>query len=390
MSFEDSLPVYHQLEQTLQAEAYQQLPSDWIVVIADVRNSTNAIEQGRYREVNALGGSTIAAVLNAVKPMAVPYVFGGDGAAFCIPPLILPQVQKALRGCRQFAKETLALDLRIGLIPCTELQRPVAVCKFQTAETLVQYFFAGGGMQEADDKLKQNARYYLDGNGESEADFSGFECRWNEIPSPRQVTCSLLVMARSEVETERFELYRDLIEQMAKRFGDNRRAHPLHLSGLSLSLSPTKLKVERMSKVWRRGIWRRGKAFLSLWLENVLGNYFMRHGITVKDVPWGRYREDLIANSDRLKLDDAYRTVLAADRIPLQELLQWLDQQYRLGRLYYGCHQTHSAIVTCLINQRGLEHIHFVDSAEGGYAMAAKQLKQQMREARTDSSQERG
>jgi len=53
------------------------------------QNSTKAIETGHYREINAVGGSSIAAVINAIKPRRIPYGFGGDGARFCIPPELL-------------------------------------------------------------------------------------------------------------------------------------------------------------------------------------------------------------------------------------------------------------------------------------------------------------
>ena len=62
------------------ARWYQPLAADWCVVITDVEGSTVAIEQGRYKEVNAVGVASIVALTNVIKPLQVPYVFGGDGA----------------------------------------------------------------------------------------------------------------------------------------------------------------------------------------------------------------------------------------------------------------------------------------------------------------------
>ncbi|MBN2605844.1 MAG: DUF3095 family protein, partial [Thiotrichales bacterium] len=53
--------------------------------------------------------------------------------------------------------------------------------------------------------------------------------------------------------------------------------------------------------------------------------------------------------------------------------------QYQAGILFYGCHQTNAAVITCLIEKTGTDHVHFVDAADGGYAMAAKQLKTQIK-----------
>lgn len=48
------------------------------------------------------------------------------------------------------------------------------------------------------------------------------------------------------------------------------------------------------------------------------------------------------------------------------------------GKLNYGIHQSDAALVTCLINQVGVNHLHFVDGADGGYALAATDLKSKL------------
>lgn len=45
---------------------YTDVPEGWLIVITDVEGSTKAIEEGKYREVNLVGASSIAAVHNAV------------------------------------------------------------------------------------------------------------------------------------------------------------------------------------------------------------------------------------------------------------------------------------------------------------------------------------
>ena len=104
VNFEQELVVLTSLEKSFYADVYLQLPEDWWVVVTDVKGSTKAIEAGRYRDINAIGGSTIAAVINAVKPLKVPYVFGGDGASFCIPSNALTDVKKALKGWQATAQ----------------------------------------------------------------------------------------------------------------------------------------------------------------------------------------------------------------------------------------------------------------------------------------------
>lgn len=58
---------------------YVPLPDDWSAVVADVKNSTGAINKGEYKAVNITGVSVITSILNGLKPLSVPYIFGGDG-----------------------------------------------------------------------------------------------------------------------------------------------------------------------------------------------------------------------------------------------------------------------------------------------------------------------
>ncbi|HCS12288.1 MAG: hypothetical protein COS82_11325 [Zetaproteobacteria bacterium CG06_land_8_20_14_3_00_59_53] len=58
----------------------QRLPEGWCVVITDLCDSTGATREGRYKQVNAVGVASIVAMLNAVKPLQIPYAFGGSRA----------------------------------------------------------------------------------------------------------------------------------------------------------------------------------------------------------------------------------------------------------------------------------------------------------------------
>jgi hypothetical protein len=51
----------------------------WAVATTDVRNSTIAIEQGLYRNVNVAGAVSIMALGRVFASLSLPFVFGGDG-----------------------------------------------------------------------------------------------------------------------------------------------------------------------------------------------------------------------------------------------------------------------------------------------------------------------
>jgi hypothetical protein len=71
------LPVIDNFIDVSKPEIYTGLPDDWQVVVTDVKDSTKAIEKGRYKEVNLLGASSIIAMLNLMKSFSLPFVFGG-------------------------------------------------------------------------------------------------------------------------------------------------------------------------------------------------------------------------------------------------------------------------------------------------------------------------
>src|SRR5687768_9034991 len=64
---------------------YVDPPPSWMIVICDIQGSTTAIANGKYKEVNFVGAACIMAMVNALKGISIPYVFGGDGATLLIP-----------------------------------------------------------------------------------------------------------------------------------------------------------------------------------------------------------------------------------------------------------------------------------------------------------------
>ncbi|MDX1353051.1 MAG: DUF3095 domain-containing protein [Thiomicrorhabdus sp.] len=380
--FEQELLVLSQLEESLRPEVYQPLPDDWWIVIADVKGSTQAIEEGRYRDINAIGGSAIAAVLNALKPLKVPYVFGGDGATFCIPPDSLLQVKQALKGCQELANDALKLELRVGLVPVNRLTRPVNVCKYKVSQSLTQYFFIGGGLEQADRLIKESSEFALEQDILADADFSGFSCRWNEVPSQRGVTLSLLVKAK--IAQQEYDLYQQIYQKIHQLLGAVELHHPLNSHGLTLSLNKDKLNLEVVANSQKQGKWSQWLTRQRIRAENLTGKLWMLFKVKNAHGDWGIYKKELIANSDYIKVDDSFRTVLAGDEKSVQALLDWLEEAYQNGQLFYGFHLTDAALITCLVEKTGIEHVHFVDANKGGYALAAKRLKQQIKQSATE------
>ncbi|WP_051168199.1 DUF3095 domain-containing protein [Marinospirillum minutulum] len=376
-NFYQDLPPVNDFKAVLDLDCYQELPSDWWIVITDIKASTTAIEQGRYRDINSLGGCTVAAILNAVKPTAIPYVFGGDGATFCIPSQHLEKVEQALRGCIKLAKESFNLELRAALIPYEAIknQAKVLVARYAKSDSLHQAIFVGGGLSEADRQIKLNTKWHVQlAAGEAKADLTGFECRWNRIVSPQDVTVSLIVQAVCKLTSQQLDLYQQLMQKIHEYFGEDEQIQPLSVDGLELMYGKKYLEAETKARTFSKN----NTFFYNLWdirVQNLLGSIFMKLKLTLGKAKWGRYKEDTLLNSDYRKLDDTFRIVFAAKKAALAKFETWLASQEEAGTLIYGLHISDAAQLTCLISQVGVKHLHFVDGCDGGYALAAKTLK---------------
>ena len=90
------------------------------------------------------------------------------------------------------------------------------------------------------------------------------------------------------------------------------------------------------------------------------------------------YRQELVEHSDFRKFDGMLRMVIDGNDAQAEELQRFLDAQHRAGRLAYGLFKSGAALITCIVQSYNGKHLHFVDGSDGGYAIAASHLKQQL------------
>ena len=88
--------------------------------------------------------------------------------------------------------------------------------------------------------------------------------------------------------------------------------------------------------------------------------------------PTGAFSRHMLQYSDYRKFDDALRMVLDCTPEHVELLRSYLETCR--DDLYYGMHLSDSSLMTCLASG-----IHFIDGNHGGYALAAKQMKEQMK-----------
>lgn len=381
-NFYASLPAFDHFSDLANPTNFTDAPEDWYILITDVVNSTQAIAAGRYKEVNVLGASSIMAVLNAVAPLEIPFVFGGDGATMLVPPTELQRARQALLGIRRIAQDSFGLNLRVGVVPLDAVpaQHSVKVAKLRLTETYGQASFIGGGLTYATELVKTNATYRLDVIQQTaKADLAGLECRWQAIPSPKGHTLSLMVSAMPSGSFTNENLYQDVLGTISDIYGSPDSYHPVALAALKLTLNPQHLQAETKARMpGCRGCDRliyRTKAYV----ETLLGAGLMRFGIKTGGVDWGQYKPNTRAATDYRKIDDALHMVISGSPTQTQQLTDYLEQRFCQNHLVYGLHVSDRALMTCLIMNRRDRHFHLIDGADGGYALAAQQIKAKLR-----------
>ncbi|MEG3879175.1 DUF3095 domain-containing protein [Microcoleus sp. herbarium7] len=386
-NFYSQLPLLDNFRDITEPENFVDVPDDWYILVTDIRGSTKAIEAGRYKEVNLLGACSIVAVLNVAGKTEIPFVFGGDGASLLIGRSLLPAAKIALLAAQQMAKTEFDLDLRVGAVPVKVVvaaNYPVKIAKFKVSENYSQAVFIGGGLTRAAELIKDPVpgniyTFKNNNNGVSPtADFSGLECRWQDIPSKYGEIVTLLVMVREDFGRESHLIYRKVIQKIEYIYGKEDCLNPIVTENLKLTLNSINLVKETLVRASNAN-WLERQMYLSkIQLETALGSLLMNLKVKTEELDWGVYKDIAIAATDYRKFDDMLRMVISGNAWQRSQLTEYLEQNYREGKLVYGLHVADRALMTCLVFERNGQQVHFVDGADGGYALAAKDMKQRM------------
>ena len=384
-TFFHDMPSMPHIRHVTDLNYYLDVPRNWLIALTDVRNSTIAIKNGEYKSVNTCGAATIAAILNSIPNIDVPFVFGGDGATVVVPPHVRQQTADALVAVKSLAKEIFNLELRIGIVPVADVVDAgydVKVGKVHMSENYQQPVFTGGGLAFADALLKsptEGHKYEIIPQGGETADFSGFECRWSKHPASSEEVVSVMVKAMNLNVDSRNRLYEDALVKINEIYGEHRDRHPINLSKMKIALNPKQYDYETgirtTDATWRDSL------VLMFWS---IGGYLKWRFV---NKIWDRYKSTVYHSTDHEKFDDMLRMTISGTQQQRHQLRAYLEEKHQAGDLVFGIHIAKHTLMTCIVFDRFGRQVHFLDADEGGYAMAAVELKAQLK-ASDDTSVE--
>lgn len=347
------------------------IPSNWHVIITDVKNSTAAIGEGMHETINLVATGCIVAVLNIAykENITVPFFFGGDGASFIIPPSILDKSIKSLLLHRENTLANFKLDLRVGHVPVSDIyeqEHALNISKLRTSGLFAIPVLLGDGLTYAERKIKgPDYSFTLFDSINEELDLSGMQCRWDKIQPPKNSfeVVSLLVIAREGIKQTL--AFKKVIDSIDSIYGTVQNRQPISESKLKLKSTFAKIALEM--NVRMGGF--RPFYLIASWIKTSLGYFYF------KTKKGKMYLRSLVEMSDTLVIDGRINTVITGTSNQRELLQNELNKLENDGEIIYGLHVSSESVMSCYVRNLKDKHIHFVDGAEGGYTKAAGMIK---------------
>lgn len=373
--FYTSLSIFRDFTMVMDPTLFQPLPDDWLIGVADVMQSTQAIAENRYKAVNMAGAAVIVAVTNALSGRDFPFVFGGDGASFAVPANAAALARQALAQTSTWVKEDLGLTLRIALVSVAEIRlhgSDVQVARYAPSDNLSIAMFSGGGMAWADAAMKRGEIALEPAPPGAHPDLSGLSCRYEEIPASRGLVLSLVVAPGRQAQAQAF---RGVIEDITRIVEKTPNAsRPVPGQRLRITWPPAGADLE--ARAARRAGESVSARKLKVLLWTLLYFFITHFNVTVGRFMPAKYQREVIENSDFRKFDDSLRMVLDCTPALADEIEQHLRESAARGIVRFGTHRQEAAMMTCFTpSPSSANHVHFIDGALGGYAMAAAAMK---------------
>ncbi len=340
---------------------YRPLPSDWIVGVADVVQSTAAVAEGRYKAVNIVGAAVIAAVTNALPMRAFPFAFGGDGASVAVPGADALVLSDALSKTAVWAQEVHDLALRVAIVPVRAIREAgldVRVARYAASGQTSYGMFSGGGLSWAEARLKEG-NFGLERARPGEVpNLRGLLCSFRPIRARRGVILSILVAPAGEGLG-----FADVVDGLLELVGEHADSgRPVPRAGPKDNFVQLQAP-DRSPDLARHSVY---SAWSGLIRATALSVRRRRR----------RFLQEIAENTDFRKFDDVLRMTIDCTSEMADAIDSSLLRAGTAGICHVGTHRQTTANLTCYVPSvdRG-DHVHFVDGADGGYAVAATKIK---------------
>jgi hypothetical protein len=375
-SFYSQLHLHHGAlyELLLDETAFTEVPKEWNIIVTDIKNSTQAVQEGKQQLVNLAATGSIVACLNIsrAKGIDIPFFFGGDGATLLVPNEILPDCLFALQLHQERCSLSFDFYLRVGHRNVSQLKDQGAqlkIAKYKRNDLHRMPIILGDALQIAERSIKESEPQAALEQMAYNLDLQGMECKWDKIKPPQKGNEVLTLIISAATVASQSELYSEVLNKIDLIYGEDTIRHPISAGKLKMVHHLSRFKNEVQMKYKEVTA---GKVAASWW-RSVAASIFTQY-----TRPGKNYLHELIQLTETLLLDGSINTVITGEAAQRDELLAYLDQLEGEDKLKYGYYTSSSSILSCFVTAVDDYHIHFLDGDNGGYTQASKVLKAKM------------
>lgn len=379
--FYKNLPAFKEFSQLTDSDKFVDIPDSWNIVISDVKGSTQAVREGRYKDVNLIGAATITCAMNLSNEGEIPFVFGGDGATLLVPDKLLSPLCSELQRLQKLALTRFQLSLRVGYVSMKALRNAglnLQVAKYELSPGNFTAQFKGGALLVAEEMIKKGfplgATTLEPTSDKQTPQLEGLSCRLSPLKNQNGIILSILAKPVQGQNEETLNEILTGLKQILK--GDFLSARPVSKNRLSWKWPPRTLFSEvKIQSHENSSIIQ----FIICSLKSLALAVLLTFNLPLGNFRPKTYKEELILNSDYKKFDETLRMVIDCSLEQATEIEEFLLQLKNKNKIIYGIHRSKSALMTCMVKSAtNHQHIHFIDGAEGGYTLAAAQMKEQL------------
>jgi hypothetical protein len=292
-----------------------------------------------------------------------------------VPPASVDRARSALAAVQVWVAEEMDLQMRAAIVPISDIRQQdldVRVARFSASEQVAYAMFAGGGASWAEAQMKAGRYPVPAAPSGTRPDLAGLSCRWNPIEARNGEIVSIIAVPGRAPNQQAFQ---GVVSEIIALVGSQERGgHPVPASGPTFGFSAGGLEAEARAAAPKGR--SRSLRKMAIAGQMALASIADRLGVNIGPFDPERYKRDVVDNTDFRKFDDGLKMTIDVDRSVFQRIEARLREAEAAGVCDYGIHRQDSALMTCIVAtplQR--DHVHFVDGAAGGYAMAATQLK---------------
>ncbi|MHA4847234.1 DUF3095 family protein [Flavitalea antarctica] len=355
-------------------ELFIKVPSDWHIVITDIKDSTHSVLNGEHEKVNVVATGSIVTVLNIAYKMSidVPFFFGGDGASFIVPPVMISPVMQALFLYKERSLANFNLEIRTGTITVKKVYSEgyeLNISKYSRSSVFSMPVMLGNGLNYAEGLIKGVSgiqdEYLPQGN---ELDLSGMECRWDRIAPPenQEEVVALLVIARRGFRQS--STFRNVMQKLDEIYGSAKQRQPISILKLRRQTTYKSIRTELIVKF--------GRFRLIKFIQAQIA-YAYRY-IYLRTKNGKRFLRLLVEMANTLVIDGKISTVISGTASQREKLEAYLTEMELTKKIFYGLHISSASIMSCYVRNTNNGHIHFVDGSEGGYTQASRIIKSKL------------